>query len=436
MDLAIRGGTVVTPEGERRADVLVDGSRILAVVEPGTPTTAQRTLDARGCLVLPGVVDAHVHFRAPGLTHKERWSAASAAAVAGGVTTVLDMPNVLPPTVGPEALAAKEDAIRGQSYCDYGFYVGWGRGGVPDPEAVAMAGALGFKVFLGETTASLDPPTDPELRAGWRRTARVGLRTMIHAEQTPPAGSRTAPGPWTLVAHGQSRPPETECAAVAHACRLAGEAHAPVAIAHVSTALALEELVRAREGGVDVRVEVCPHHLLLTEAEAVPLGTLGKVNPPLRDAVDRAALWEALRSGLVDEVGSDHAPHTTEEKQQADAWRAPSGFAGVQNTLVYLWGRGGLAPADWVRLLSEGPARSWGLWPRKGRIAAGADADLVLLRPEAPRQAVRQWSLHPDSPVLRLCRPAAEVVATLVGGQVVFADGAPSGPPRGRWVKG
>jgi len=433
--LVIRGGTVVAPDGIRPADLLVAGGRITALLPPGEPAPGA-VLDAAGCLVLPGAIDAHVHFRAPGLTHKEDWPSGSAAAVAGGVTTVLDMPNVRPATVGAEALAAKAQLVAGRSRCDYGFYGGLAAGQLGALAELAAGGVIGFKVFLGETTAALPPPDDGELLLGLGLAARLGLRTMVHAEngailqwaaRTPPPPEASA-----LRRHGLRRPAVAEVEAVARACLLAREAAAGLCIAHLSTAGGAEAVRRAKADGADVRAEACLHHLLLTEEEAEACGALAQVNPPLRAPADRAALWRAIEDGTVDEVGSDHAPHTAQEKAGPEP---PAGFAGVQNLLPHLLGDARLGLRRLVELTAEGPARTWGLWPRKGRLAAGADADLALVRPAAPRGAVRQWSLHPDSPVLRCCQVRAEVVATVVGGQLAYRGGELIGAPAGHWVR-
>lgn len=435
----LRGGTVVTPEGIRPADVLLDGGEIVDLLAPGEPVAVPETFDATGCLVLPGVIDPHVHFRTPGLTYKEDWEHASAAAVAGGVTTVLDMPNTVPPTAGAEELAAKVALAAGRSRCHFGFYGALAADNLDRLPALAEAGVVGFKVFLGETTASVPPPDDGELLAAWQRTAQLGLRTMVHAENGPilraAAAEARARGARGLAAHGQARPPIAEVEAVARACLLAGAVGAAIAIAHLSTAGAVQAVRRAKGDGVDVRGETCPHYLLLTEDEAAPLGALAKVNPPLRTAADREALWAAVADGTIDQIGSDHAPHTALDKDAPELLQAASGFAGVQNTLPLLCGDPRLSLRRLVEVLAEGPARHFGLWPRKGRIARGADADLVVVRPAVPAQPARQWSLHADSPVLRLRTARAEVVATFVAGALAFSGGEPVGAPRGNWIR-
>lgn len=442
-DLVIRGGTAVLPTHIGPADLVLDGGTIRDLLPPGAPVAdAAATLDATDCLVLPGGIDAHVHFRTPGLTHKEDWAHASTAAVAGGITTVLDMPNTIPATADGEGLTAKAALIAGRSRCHYALYGALAADNLEALPGLAEAGAIGLKVFLGETTASLPPPDDGQLLRAWRRTAALGLRTMVHAENAAllaaawadvSAAAGTAPR--DLTAHGRARPALAEAEAVARACLLAGAAAAPIAIAHLSTATGAAAVRAAKGEGVDVRGETCPHYLALTEAEALALGALAKVNPPLRGAADREALWRAVADGTIDSVGSDHAPHADAEKGVPDLLAAPSGFAGVQNTLGVLWGDPRLPLRRLVELLCEGPARAWGLWPRRGRLAPGAVADIAVVRPRAPSAAPRQWSLHPDGPLPRLRPPRAEVVATIVAGRVAFREGAPVGEPRGDWLR-
>ncbi len=434
MDLWIRGGLVCTPAALEPLEVGVRHGRVAALAPPGSAPADAPALDAEGCVVLPGLVDAHVHFREPGLSHKEDWLAGSTAAVAGGVTCVLDMPNVVPPTATAAALEAKAADVAGRSRCHYGFYGLLAAANVDQIDALAVAGAIGLKLFLGETTASLPAPADGALLEALRVAGARGLRTMVHAENgdlLSTAACRAA-GIEGLDAHLAARPALAEVEAVTRICLLAAAAGAPVAVAHLSAAGAVRAVRRAKGDGVDVRGEACPHHLLLTHAQAAHLGALAKVNPPLRAEADQAALWAGIADGTIDEIGSDHAPHATSEKACAVP-AAPAGFAGVQLILPMLYGR--LGPRRLVELCAAGPARSWGLWPAKGRIAVGADADLVVVRPEAPSKPVHQWSRHPDGPVLRLCPPTAEVVATLVDGRPVWLHGAPQGAPAGRWLR-
>ena len=437
VDLAVRDGIVVTPTGAAPRDLFVEAGRVAAVVPPGTPAEARAQIDATGCWVLPGLIDAHVHFRTPGMEHKEDWGAGSRAAVAGGVTAVLDMPNTVPPTLTRQDLLDKVQRVRGQSFCHYGFYGGLDPTGEALP-ALLGAGVIGIKVFLGETTASIPAPDDGALLEALRVIAAAGLRTIVHAENGALlawAGRRSAGRPWTVAGHAARRPAIAEVEAVTRVCLLAKAADAPVAIAHVSAAGSVDAIRAAKRAGVDVRAEACPHHLLLTAQEAEGVGTLAKVNPPLRAAADREALWEGIADGTIDQIGSDHAPHTPAEREATGGAPAPSGFAGVQNTLAVLWGVRGLTPERLARLLAGAPARTWGLAPRKGEIGVGADADLAIVRPGAPSGAPRQWSRNPASPVTVLCGLRASVAATVVAGEVAFADGTHAGTPRGVWLR-
>jgi dihydroorotase (multifunctional complex type) len=439
-DLAVVGGRVWTPQGLRALDVYAAGGRIVGLVPPGSGGGATEVVDATGAVVLPGAIDPHVHFREPGLGHKEDWDHGSRAAVAGGVTTVLDMPNTDPPTTTGDALRDKARAVAGRSFCHYGFYGGLGAGGLRALEGLAQAGAVGIKVFLGETTASLPPPDDGELWEALRLAARLRLRVKFHAENGALLARARAAVPVAddLAWHLAVRPAWAEAEAVARVCALARAAAAPVAIAHLSSALGAAEARRQKAAGeLDLRVEVTPHHLLLTLEDVRPVGALAKVNPPIRTAEDQAALWALVADGTVDEIGSDHAPHTAEEKARPVP-EAAAGFAGVQEAVGLLLGevaRGRLSLRRLVELVAEGPARAWGLWPAKGRVAPGADADLAVWRLEPPAAPPEPWSRNPDSPLRRLLRPGASLVATVVAGAVAFRDGRPVGPPRGRWVR-
>ncbi len=443
--LLVSGGVVHTPEGAGPWDVLLDRGQIAALLPPGSGPGGVPVLDAGGCHVLPGVIDPHVHFREPGLEHKEDWEHGSAAAVAGGVTTVLDMPNTRPPVTGPAELAAKARLIAGRSHCHYGLYGMLASGNADQVVGLCGAGAIGLKVFLGESTASLPPPDDGELLGAWRQTALLGLRTAVHAENGAilSAAAHWASEVRNLAGHGLSRPAIAEVEATSRACLLAEHSRAPILIVHLSTAGSVGAVREAKRRGVDVRGETCPQYLLLTEAEVIGQGGLGKVNPPIRHDEDRQALWEGIADGTIDQIGSDHAPHTPEEKGAgADPFglelgRVSSGFAGVQTLLPLLLseaGKGRLSLERVVQLTAEGPARNWGLWPRKGRIAPGADGDLAIVRmgqPVAPPSALGR---NPQSPFSGWSW-GAEVTATIVGGRFAYQGGRIVGRPRGEWVR-
>ena len=374
-DLVIEGATLVSGSGRRAADVgVVDG--VVAYVGERPGGAARERIDGAGAFLLPGLIDTHVHFRDPGHPQKEDWASGSAAAASGGVTTVCDMPNTAPPTLTRVAWEEKRARAAAVSHADFGLWVGAARDNHDSIRDLMDSGdACGIKVFMGASTGPLlvDPDTLARLYA--ETTGLVGVHAEDEAALMPLRerfSGASAPD------HNAVRPPVAAVAAVRHLLTLV-EAHGrPTHICHLSTAAELA-LVEPRRGAVPVTTEVCPHHLFLCAEE--PQGNYTKVNPPIRAAVDRDALWEALGRGALDTVGSDHAPHTHAEKLRP-YWDAPSGLPGVETIFPLLMRavrEGRMDLERFVRMTSEAPARIFG-FARKGRIAVGADADLVLYR--------------------------------------------------------
>ncbi len=377
----ISGGTVVAADGSRRLDVLVEGERI-AAVGPRLDAVGAPRWDASGLVILPGLIDAHVHVREPGATAKEDWESASRAALAGGVTTILDMPNNDPPTIDAGRVREKLDLAKRSSVCDFGVYLG------ATASNVGLAARLskeivGLKIYLGSTTGSL-------LLDDWRllyehlRATPATMPVVVHAEDEEClkvfAGS-------SVDDHDRNRPGLCAELAVAHIIAAARAAGRGAHVAHVSTPAELRAIAAARAVVPDLTCEVCPHHLFLTADDAARLGGWGKVNPPLRPAADVLDLWTEL--GTVDLVATDHAPHTLQEKGQSFA-DAPSGFPGLETMLSLLLlgvkhGRVGLPRV--ASLTSAGPARLFRL-QGKGVLAAGYDADIVAVDPAA------QWQVE------------------------------------------
>ena len=428
-DLVVTGGTCVGPEGQERVDVGVRGGRIVALRDLRASKTAQR-IEAGGLHVLPGVIDTQVHFREPGLTHKEDLATGSAAAILGGVTSVFEMPNTRPPTTTAAALGDKLERARGRMHCDHAFYVG----ATPDNTAElgaleSLPGCAGVKVFMGSSTGELLVPDDEGVRAVLSSTKR---RVAFHAEDEPRLRERKP-----LAASGRPethplwRDAETARRATARLLALARSLGRRIHVLHVTTAEEMVLLVSHRDLAT---VEVTPQHLTLVAPECYErLGTRAQMNPPIRDSRHREALWAAVRSGLVDVVGSDHAPHTLEEKAR-EYPDTPSGMTGVQTLLPLLLDhahQGRLALERVVDLTSAGPARVFGL-PGKGRIAEGADADLVLvdLRREETITNASVRSRCGWTPFDGL-RVTGWPVATVLRGQVVMRDGEILGPPAG-----
>jgi len=375
-DLILKGGTVVNHDGEGLRDVAVRNGRIAAV---GTLADAAGgdVIDCRGLHVLPGVIDTQVHFREPGLTQKEDLETGSRSAVLGGVTAVFEMPNTSPTTTSAQALADKIKLGHHRMHCDFAFYVGGTRENTKDlPEFEQLPGCAGIKVFMGSSTGSLLVEDDDGVRDILRAIRR---RAAFHSEDEyrlrERRGQRIDGDPRS---HPVWRDELTALSCTQRLVRLAHETGKRIHVLHVTTA---EEMAFLRDHKDVASVEVTPHHLTLEAPECYErLGTLAQMNPPVRDSAHKAALWRGLAEGVVDVLGSDHAPHTREEKAKPYP-QSPSGMTGVQ-TLVPLMldhvNAGRLTLARLVDLTSAGPTRLFGI-ARKGRIAVGYDADLTIV---------------------------------------------------------
>ena len=432
LDLLVSDGLVVTPRGTFKASIGIEDGVIVEIGSSASMPPAERKIDAEGLLVFPGVIDEHVHFRDPGFEHKEDFRTGSMAAAAGGVTTVLDMPNTEPPTVDEHGFRVKLEAASRKSIVDFGFYAGVVPGKVEALRRLVELGAVGVKVYVSETTGIKEPVDGLDLIRTMELATSLGLRVGVHAEEgrliaalreLMRAGGRKDP-----LAHMEARPVAAEVFAVARALLAAKTTGCRLHVFHLSSGEALSVIRTLRPLGMDVTVETCPHYLLLDGGEALErLGNVAKVNPPIRSKSDSEALWDALRKGEIDAIGSDHAPHLPEEKGSEDVWSAPSGFPGVETMLPLMLTevhRGRLTFTDLSRLLSEGPARIWGLYPRKGAIAIGSDGDLTIVDPDA-ESVIRSERLHSRSKVTPFegFRVRGMPVYTVVRGEVVMEKG-------------
>jgi dihydroorotase len=375
-DLIVRGGIVVNQDGEGLRDVGVTAGRIAAIGDLAR-AAAGEVIDARGLHVLPGVIDTQVHFREPGLTQKEDLETGSRSAVLGGVTAVFEMPNTNPTTTNAQALADKIALGHHRMHCDFAFYVGGTRENTHElGELEQLPGCAGIKVFIGSSTGSLLVEDDDGVRNVLKAIRR---RAAFHSEDEYRLRERRD----LRVENDPRSHPVWRDEIVALQCtqrlvRLARETGKRVHVLHVTSAQEMEFLVDHKDVA---SVEVTPHHLTLAAPECYErLGTLAQMNPPVRDASHRAALWRGLDQGVVDVLGSDHAPHTRDEKAKSYP-ASPSGMTGVQ-TLVPLMldhvNAGKLTLARFVDLTSAGPNRLFGI-ARKGRIAVGYDADLTVV---------------------------------------------------------
>jgi len=385
-DLILAGGTVVNQDGVGRRDIGVRGGKIAALGE--IAGDAGERVDCTGLHILPGAIDSQVHFREPGLEHKEDLESGSRGAVMGGITAVFEMPNTRPATTSEAALADKVKRATGRMHCDFAFWIGGTHENTADlPELERLPAAAGVKVFMGSSTGDLLVEDDEGVAA---ILSRISRRAAFHSEDEPRlkerAGLRVPDDP-------SSHPVwRDEIAALTSTERLVAIAHrtgAQIHILHVSTA----EEIAFLAGHKDVAtVELTPHHLTLTDADYETLGTLVQMNPPVRAPRHRERLWQGLAEGVADILGSDHAPHTLEEKAKPYP-ESPSGMTGVQTLLPIMLDHvaaGRLTLERLVDMTSAGPARLFGILS-KGRIAVGYDADFSVVDLKRRETIRNEW---------------------------------------------
>jgi len=434
-DLVIAGGCCVTPAGTEIRDVGIRAGRIAAI---GQLAQAQRveTIEARGLHVLPGVIDSQVHFREPGLTHKEDLESGTRGAALGGVTAIFEMPNTSPTTTTREALAEKLALARGRSWVDHAFFMGAAAENADLlGELETLPGCAGVKIFLGSSTGSL-LVDDPDVL---RRALRSGRRRVaIHAEHEGRLKQRRSmldtPDVHVRM-HPDWRDAETARLATEGVLRIAREVGRALHILHVTTRDELPLLQAARDIAT---VEVTPQHLTLEAPDCYErLGTYAQMNPPVRSGEHRQALWAALQSGLVDVIGSDHAPHTREEKSRPYP-QSPSGMTGVQTLVPVMLthvNAGRLSLQRFVDLTSAGPARIYDV-AGKGRIALGYDADFTLVDlKRSERLDDAQIASRSGWTPFHGMQVQGWPVMTLLRGHTVMRDGALLGAPIGEPVR-
>ncbi len=432
-DLIIRGGQVVTPEGVVRADIGVTAGRISAIGDVPVGAGAEE-IDAGGLHVLPGVIDAHVHFREPGLTQKEDFETGSRAAVLGGVTAVFEMPNSAPATVSAELLADKVSRARGRMACDYAFYIG----GTSDNaghlgELERLPGCAGVKIFMGASTGSLLLADEDGLT---RALASGTRRISFHAEDEERLQQRKA---LALAGRPETHPVwrDAACARLAgeRLMRLARAAGRKVHVLHATTA---DEMPIYAANKDIATVEVTVNHLSLTAPDCYErLGTYAQMNPPVREKAHQDALWQAVRDGTIDAIGSDHAPHLPSEKE-APYPQSPSGMPGVQTLVPMMLSHvaaGRLSLERMVQLTSAGPAWIYGI-EGKGLIAPDFDADFTIVDLKAKR-VIRNADMASRCGWTQFdgFEATGWPVMTVVRGQVVMRDGGVVGAPRGEAVR-
>ena len=450
-DLVIKNGWVVSPEGTFAGGVAIAGEKFVAIGTDESLPDGHEVIDAKGRHILPGIIDGHVHFREPGLTHKEDFGTGSTAAVCGGVTAVIDMPNVVPPTADAEKVKEKQRLAEEKSLVDFGLLGVVVQTNTDQILSMAKAGAIGFKIFFGETVGNLPCPDDGMCIEAFSYIAQSKLPLGIHAE------NRQIMNYWTskLRAEGKnspiyweaSRPALCEAESVAHALFFAETFGTKLHVLHMSTKQAAYMVKDAKARGLRVTAETGPHYLLREYKDMAEVGPLLKMNPPVRTKDHSEVLWDGLVNGYVDMLATDHSPHSMEEKGtdstgkllKPTIWDCISGFCGVETGVPLMLtevNKGRLTLNQYVKVASENPAKVWQLYPKKGAIRLGSDGDVTII------DMGKEGVIEPDA-LHSKTKPTpwfgwkvkGMPVYTIVRGHVQMRDGEPVGKPIGKMLR-
>lgn len=456
-DLIIKNGDLVTPQLTQRADVGIKDGKICAVGNL-SGADAKDTYDAKGMHVFAGFIDEHVHSRDPGLTQKEDFEHSTMSATAGGITTILEMPNSVPPVKDAESFVTRANSLESKSFVDFGLWgMVLGDFNTADLPALADAGVIGFKFFWGyalnkETLALVYnfsktddvrlPPDEGEILDAFKVVGSLGKPVAIHAENSQVITRLTeyekSTGENTYASFLRSRPSYTEAMTIQSGLHLAKAAGVHLHILHIAAGEGIDLVNEARRAGQRVTGETCPHYLLLTDEDYARVGNDMKIYPPIREREHQEKLWEGIKSGAIHAIGSDHAPHQESEKV-GDIWSVPAGACGVQ-TLVPLMlnaaSQGKVTLNQVAALLSENPARIWGLYGQKGTLSPGADADVTIVDMKMKWVFTKEdmYSKNKISPFAGM-EIQGKPVATFVRGNKVMENGKPIGSPVGKLVK-
>jgi len=429
-ELILKNGTIVTPTESFTGSIAVSGGKIVKTGILDSSDTADEVYDANGKHVLPGIIDAHVHFRDPGLTEKEDFETGSIAAAMGGITMIADMPNTIPVTSTLEDFNEKARIAKEKSFTDFALFALLNNDNLDDIENLKIAGALGFKVFFGTSTGDIAAPSPDILIQQMYKCASLGMCIGFHAElneinnnftSIAKQETDTPDGFWL----DYSRPVLSEVYALQKIFNYAQDTGVKIHIHHITSEDGILIIEEAKENGFNVTTETCPHYLLLNCNEYTQ-----KVYPPIREESHREALWEAIGKGHIDMIASDHAPHTKDEKALA-GWEMPAGLCGVETSVPLMLNevnKGRLCINDYVRLASEMPAKIWGIYPKKGSLLPGADADFTIVDMNR-KKTIIAGELHSKS--LTSPYDGMEVqgipVATIVRGKIIMRDGILTG---------
>lgn len=458
MILRVCNGRVVTPDGLIEADILCADGRIAALLEPTARVASDEQFDAVGKLVFPGFIDPHVHSRDPGMTHKEDFHHSTLGALVGGVTTVLEMPNAVPPVDSVEVFEDRRAYHEQAAWTDFGLWgIALGDANLDQIGPLFAAGVVAVKLFWGyalrrDTRALvyaigdeppenlLLPPDNGAVLRLFTEVARAGGLLAAHCEDRGVLAAAEQSLGHPIQSYDDllaARPDTAEAAAISLASEFSNATGCRFHVVHMASAKALESVRAARRRGIPLSAETCPQYLTMTSKDYGRVGPMMKVFPPIRSQEDQDSLWEGLNEGSIVSIGSDHAPHTIEEKSQGFATQ-PAGAVGCETlgpVMVDAMLRGKLSAQRLADVMSTATARLYGLYPRKGAIQPGADADFTIVDPEGSRticnsELVAKQPISPWNGVKLQGRP----VAAVLRGQVAMSQGEPVGDRRGRFI--
>lgn len=448
IDLVLKNCKIVSSTSIFEGGVGVDSGAIVAIGKNGNLPQADRTLDLRGNLLMPGFIDAHCHCHAMGRSDWEDFTTGTMAAAAGGLTTILEMPQTLPPTSTSKAFVEKRAIVERDAVVNIGLYGGAGSQNIDEIPKMAAEGAIAFKTFM-------PPPSPGREKDFWglyvtddgsffellKTIAQTGLPSCVHAENPQIVSYLTkklqSEGKKDLSAHLAARPGITEAEGISRAAMLASAAGARFHACHLCAKEAVDVIDTAKRKGQRITAETCPHYLTFTIDEVRPLGPYAKINPPIRQNDDRSALWKALHNGIIDIVASDHGPFTKDLKEigREDIWKAQMGVPTLDAMIPLMLthvNRGLMTLNELVRVLSENVAKIFDLYPRKGNLYVGADADMVVVDLHKKKKLKAQ-EFYTKAKDVALLYDGVEVeglpIMTIVNGVEVMRDGVVSGKP-------
>lgn len=447
-DLVIKNGWVVTPTDTFKGGVAVNNGQFVAIGTDDTLPQGKEEIDAKGRHILPGLIDGHVHFREPGIGYKEDFTTGSTAAVCGGITMVMDMPNVVPPTADGDKVREKIKIAEGKFLCDYAFYGVVVQTNADQILPMKEAGVIGYKIFFGETIGNLPFPDDGMCLEAFHNIAQSKLPLGIHAENRQIMAYYTnklkSEGKNDAVYWEASRPDICEAESVHHALFFAETFGTKLHVYHMSSKQAAWMVRDAKAKGLRVTAETGPHYLLREPKDMEKVGPLLKMNPPVRTKDHAEVLWDGLLNGYIDSIATDHSPHTLEEKgcdingklTKPAIWDCISGFCGVETGVPLILtevNKGRMTLNHYVKVASENPAKVWQIYPKKGAIRLGSDGDVTIvdMDKEGVIDVTKLHSKNKPSP-WHGWKVKGMPVYTIVRGNVQMRDGEPVGKPIGK----